>query len=252
MYAPRKNGFKKKRSSAKRANRRGGRKTANFTSLNIRGTTIGFRGRKVSRRAFKKHLWDSTLFKTHYRSLLTTASNVILPTNDVQSILFGLNMIRHTSNPFWTVAGGCLPSDTGVAVPTFIGDVILRGGVYTVTFFNDSPNEVKIKLWESYTVADPVLSILPVLPSTAWDPSATADFNAQIGKPYSNKTVLMDSNTSYTYSSRFNVQKIDPTTYTAEGRSPIIWVSIYNCGNSVANTVRVVREYNLSFSADAQ
>jgi len=252
VYAPRRNGTKKRKSSFKRASRRGGRRTADFTSLNTRGTSIGFRGRKVSRRAFKKHLWDSTLFKSHYRSVRAIAGDVVTQTNDVASTIFGLNMYKFDANPFWTSTGGAVTVDTGVTLPTFIGDIILRGGVYTATFANTSANDVKLNLYYTTTVPDPVITIVPTTSAISWDPSVTPDFNSQVGKPWMNKTVLLEGGNSYSISHRFKIQKIDQTTYIVEGLTPIIWVCLSNIGNSSANTIRVARSYNLSFSADAQ
>lgn len=248
----RRNGTKKRKSSFKRANRRGGRKTADFTGFNTRGTSIGFRGRKVSRSAFKKHLWDSTLFKSHYRSVRTTAGDVTSPANDVTCTITGLNMYKHDANPFWVAAGGGVSVDTGIALPLFIGDVILRGGVYTATFANTTANDMQLKLWFSTTVPDPVITIVPTNTALSWDPSMTPDFNSQVAKSWMQKTVIIEGGNSYSISHRFKIQKVDQTTYIVEGLTPIIWMSLSNLGHSTASVLRVVRSYNLSFSADAQ
>jgi len=250
VYAPRRNGAKK-RKTFKRRMRRGGKAIADYTSLNTKGTIIGFRGRKTSRRAFKKHLWYLTLFKPHYRSIFTVGSDISMPTNDVAVTIFGLNMYKLTTDPFWVVAGGLLAIDTGITPPLFSGDIILRGGVYTVTFANLSSNDIKLRLWVTKSVPDPAFTLVPSSASLSWDPSCSPDFNSQVGKVYDNRTVTIEGGNSYSFSKRFNVQKIDQVTYTLEGNSPIIYAAACNMGNSTANTLRVVKSYNLSFSADS-
>lgn len=250
VYAPRRGGFKKKRTFRKRMIKRGGKTVADFTSNALRGTTVGFRGKKTSRRAFRKHLWDSTLFKAHYRSLAVNSSNVATPANVTDAAIFGLNAYRLGAVPFWTAAGGALPIDAGVPVPVFGGDIILRGGVYSVTFYNPGPSDVRIVIWKTFTVADPNLALLPALSVVGWDPSVTADFTAQIAKPTWNKSVIIDVGSSYTLSDRFKIQKIDENTYGAEGRSPIYFCALSNVGSAISSLVNITRSYNLSFSAD--
>lgn len=231
--------------------KKGGRRTADFTSLNTKGTSVGFRGKKISRRVYRSYLWDSTMFKTHWRSLLTTAGDVTTPANDVAATVTGLNMYRHTTNPFWTTAGGGIVVDTGNTLPLFSGDIILRGGVYTCTFSNTTANDMVLKIWMSTTVGDPSLAIVPSTVPIGWDPSSSPDFNSQVAKTWEQKTVHIEGGNSYSISKRFKLQKIDSVTYGIEGLSPVIWMSIGNLGHSTASICRVARSYNLSFSADA-
>jgi len=248
----RRGNFKRRRTNNRRRFRKGGRRVADFTSLNTRGTTVGFRSKKVSRKTYNRHLWNSTLFATHYRSVRSIAGDVVMQTNDVVATIFGLNMYKFDANPFWTVTGGAVSVDTGIAVPAFIGDIILRGGIYTVTFANTSTNDIKLNIWMSTTVPDPVVTVVPASSTIAWDPSVSPDFNSQVAKTWMSKSVLIEGGNSYSITNRFKLQKIDQTTYIVEGRTPIIWVSAFNIGNSAANILRVVRSHNLSFSADAQ
>jgi len=251
VYAPNRSGFKKSRRTYKRKSMRA-KKTADFTSLATRATNTGFRGRKVTRRAFKKHLWDSTLFKPHYRSLITTSSTSTTPLNDVQCNIFGLNMYRHTVDPFWTALGGAIPIDVGVPIPTFTGNIILRGGVYSVTVVNQSTNDLRVNLFMTTSVARPNTALVPANFGSSWDPSCTAGFSAQMAKVYMTKSVIIEGGNSWNFSRRFNIQKIDLDTYANEGLTPFVFLSVTNVGSIVANAFRIVRSYNLSFSGDGQ
>lgn len=249
VMGPRRGGFKKRRTFRKR---RTGSKTKDFNSFATKGANLGFRGRKTSRRTYKKFLWDSTLFKTHYRSIFTTSGNVSTPADDVSSNVFGLNMIRHSPGlSFWLTAGGAVRVDTAGTMPLFNGDIILRGGIFSFTISNQNATDVRASIWLIQSVQDPDFVFEPANVSQLWDPSVSPDFVSHLGKPFVNRTILIEGGTSYTFTRRLNMQKIDQTTYNLEGRSPLIYLSISNVGQAAATTVRLTRSYNLSFSADA-
>jgi len=243
-------GAKKRKTTFKR--KRGSKSLADYTSLNTKGTSVGFRGRKTSRRQYKKWLWDSTLFKTHYRSLGAATATINTPANNTDMTLGGVDLYRFgLGNKFWTAGGGAITNDTGVALPLFIGDIILRGGVWAVTFHNPASTDVMVTVWEVFTIADPGLSVFPVLSVKGWDPSVSSDFSTLIGKSGRNRQVTIEGGNSYTITGRFKVQKIDQAVYELEGKSPWLFYSIANVGTAAAVGLNLVRTYNLSFSADA-
>jgi len=249
--------FKRRRFTRnKRIKRSGGRRTTDYTSLNLRGHAVGFRGRKTSRRAYKRHIWNSTVFKTHYRSILTlsTESDHVTPSSFVTGTLVFHNMYRTIgAEPFWTAAGGAQEIDQGDGVPEFGDEIILRGGKFTYTISNRSTNDIKVKLWRFTTGNNPDLTLIPgdLAPQDkAWDPSVIPDFYTQVGKPFMAREVVIEGGNSYTFVTRFKSQKIDQNAYENNSRSPYIMALVSNVGNSVANDFEVNRSYNLSFSGD--
>jgi len=113
VYAPRASGFKKRRSTFKRRSNRPKRNT-NYKSLSTAAQSTGFRGRKTSRRAYRKHLWNSTLFSTKYRSLGNFGSTVSTQASTTLGTVSLFNLLRFGTNAFWTTGGGLQPHDFGV------------------------------------------------------------------------------------------------------------------------------------------
>lgn len=251
--------FKKRRFAQKRrrfTKRTGGRRTLDYTGWNLKGHAVGFRGRKTSRAAFKRHIWNSTMFKDHYRSILTLASGFSTPANTTESRVLFFNMYESSgtgASPFWTTTGGAQPIDIGEGVPIFDG-VVLRGGKFEMTLANQSANDIKVKIYRITTGNNPDFTNAPG-PLTnvdqAWDPSVVPDFYNQIGKPFMSREVLIEGGNAYTFVTRFKSQKIDENAYELQARSPYLIVQIGNVGTSVANAFEIKRSYNVSFSGDA-
>lgn len=247
VYAPRRNGFKKRRTMRRRKAPR----QSNGTSLQTKGYGIQYRGKKTSRRVYAKHLWDSTLFKQHWRSLSSTSFNIVTTASNVTGTLTGINLWKNAGTSFFTAAGGTVLADTGAVVPTFIGDIILRGGRTEVTFYNSSATgDVRIKVFLLNTVTDPGFSIEPVSPPIGWDSTVSPDFAQQIGKTWMMKEVVIEQGNSWTYQMRHKLCKIDQLTYSIEGKSPLMYALLSNVGHIVPTTVVITKSYNLSFSGD--
>jgi len=253
VYAPRSNAFKKRKSTRRRNFRRkGGPRNVGYTSLNQKDHVFGFRTKKVSRRRFNNFLWNSTLFSTHYRSVLSALTAPVTPASGVTGTIFGINMHRIAANQFWTTAGGLIQTDAGVTAPTFKGDIILRGGQYEVQFQNSSSTlDIRIKIWLVKTVTNPDFTFEPTLPPIGWDPTSSPDFIKEIGKPFMAREVTLEQGNSYTMKGRFKLQKIDQTTYNSQGNSIVMYVMLCNVGHAVSTTVGILSSHNMSFSADA-
>ena len=138
----------KKRRTQYRRRQRGGNRTLDYTQQNTTGHAVGFRGRKTSRRAYKKHIWNSTIFKDHYRSIQTLQFTETTPaTFGTTGTIVQFNKYKNTTGEFWTAAGGAQDIDAGTTIPVFEGGVILRGGQWNLTIANQSGDDVKVKLW---------------------------------------------------------------------------------------------------------
>lgn len=251
VMAPRRGGFKKRKSSYKRRGPRPA-KIGNYSSLTTRGITMGFRTKKISRRAFNKHLWDSSTWMTKFRSLRANSTVHTTGATPLDGICFAQNMYRYSSVPFWQVGGGLQPHDFGITTALFNGDITLRGGVWRISFTNGSTvgDDVRIRLWVLRSVSNPAFTFMPATHVNGWDPTASPDLIKEIGKPYRQVEKLLEAGQTFTYEERFKLQKIDQIQYGVEGKSPIVIVSIENVGHANAVNVAVQRTYNLSFCGD--
>jgi len=245
--------FKRSRFIRKRRNtkRSGGRRTIDFTSLNTKGHAIGFRGRKTSRRVFNNHIWRSTTFNPHYRSVLTESAVFTTPASGNDGTIQFFNMYKFGGVGFGTAAGGAREIDVGAGVPTFEeSSFILRGGRYEMVIHNTGGQDIKVKLFRITTGNRPDFSIVPASDDSAWDPSVTPDFYNQIGKPFMAREVTINGGDQYVFSTRFKTQKIDGQAYLDDARSPYVCLLV-SCHQTASAPFLVAQSYNLSFSADA-
>jgi len=242
---------KRTRFARRKFTRKGGRKTVDFTSLNTRGHAVGFRGKKTSRRTFNKHIWNSTIFKPHYRSVLTQSIAFATPASTNDGTIQFFNMYQFGGVGFATVAGGAREIDAGAGVPTFEeSSFVLRGGRYEMVIANTSGQDIKAKIFRITTGNNPDFSIVGATEDSAWDPSVTPDFFNQIGKPFMTREVLINAGDQYVFSTRFKTQKIDGEAYANNARSPYICILVSNHTTGSANFI-VTQSYNLSFTGDA-
>lgn len=243
---------KRTRFAKRKFTRKGGRKTVDFTSLNTRGHSVGFRGKKTSRRTYNKHIWNSTIFKPHYRSVLTEDLNLSTPATGTDGTIQFFNMYQFAAGGFGTAAGGAREIDIGAGVPLFEpSSFVLRGGRYEITIANLDSSDIRVKLWRITTGNSPDFSIVGATEDAAWDPSVTPDFFIKVGKPFMSREVIIQGNDQYTFSTRFKTQKIDGEAYLDNARSPYICILVSNYTGSGATNFKVTQSYNLSFSADA-
>jgi len=235
----------------RRANRRGGKRTVDYTQQNTTGHTVTYRGRKVSRKAYKRHIWNSTIFKDHYRSIQTLQFTDTAPANfGTTGRLISFPMYRHTTGSFWEAAGGAQDLDAGTTVPTFQGGIILRGGLFRLVIANQTGDDVRIKMWQLTTGNNPDLTVIPVTPDAAWDPSITPDFYTEVGRPFLSREVTIEGGGAYTFQTRFKTQKIDEVAYSEDARAPFLIVMLSNINSNNASQCSFTHSYNLSFSAD--
>jgi len=254
VFAPRRNASKKRKGGFKRRARRGLR-MSDQTSLNTKGTSNGFRGRKTSRSTYLKHLWNSTLFATHWRTAISTSDSVITPATTTTGTFKAIQLMKGPALvPFYTAAGGLVPDDFGVGLPTFKGDIILRGGRWNFMIHNTSAAavDVRIRTWLVWTVDEPNFSYEPTgtLP-LLWEPSLQPDWNEKIGKVISSREVLLESGNNWSLSGKFKLQKIDQERYAGSGKVLLLVMEVMNIGIATAHGLSYTSSYNMSFSGDA-
>lgn len=251
--------IKRRRLIRRRRFTRRGRRLAGLTNRNSNPVSVGrFLTRKTPGRVYRRWLWQSTMDKSHYRSVGTAANTAATPANLTDASL----TVITPGNAFWTAAGGAQQEDTGVAVPTFIGDIVLRGGVSRLTVSNrvdpaglNNTDCVRVTVFTVWTNRDLPGFAFPATVPVGWDPSVFPDFQRH-GRVIGKREVLLkpDGEVMELYF-RHRIQKIDQNVYT-NGGSRLNWFVLNSqVGNSdagVPENVDIVNTINYSFSADAQ
>jgi len=149
-----------------RNNRRRGFGRSRASSYTTRSLTASnafrFRGKKLSKTAWRRHLIKDTLTEAHYRSIQTRLTTVLTPPaiTDCQSTVISA---LDSGNPFWKRNPAI---NQGLQVPEIIGGVftvptwgvigqdhpetiVIRGGRYWITAncqVNNDPCNVRVQL----------------------------------------------------------------------------------------------------------
>ena len=201
--------------------------------------------------------------KTHYRSYFAQTDNFATSATPAQCRVFYYPTIEFGAR-FWTPAGGAVGVDTAVAVPTFQDDIILRGGVITMTLCNDNeganPHDIRVRIW--LIVTDQTPGIGATVPpngsggvasnfSRDWDPSVVADSKKEFAKRIIlNREALVQNGETLVLRHRLRTQKIDQEDY-LDDNNKLFWVVAVSPNIGQANTFTCTASYNLSFSGDA-
>lgn len=242
--------FKKRR--ATNVGRR--RRSVTQTSQSAVGKFLPFRSKKISGRRWRNLLWTSTLQKAHYRSngaFAQTLTTGAIPTNKSVTLIEALD---NTVSTFWIGTGGAVALDEGAALPGFEGDIVIRGGKTSISFFNDSAlNPVEMEAFYVIPASRPNYFNFPATVNIGWDPSQIVEFSKDIGKIIYRTKFLLEPLATSTIDRRLRVQKIDQGAWT-DGTRPKWIVTARDFSGSAVLTTNVVTSsyFNLSFSADAE
>jgi len=249
--------FRSGRRMVRRGRRFGTRSMKGYSAQFGKSYTTTFRTRRIGLRRFRNHLWNSTLFKAHYRSIAGQSSIVSTPVNPVEATLVRTRALHNEVEQFYRVNGGITALDGTTLPPSFNGDITLRGGYARIAFSNNSlVDAVKVKVWACWINHSPDLTIVPIssLVPVEWDPSCFSDFN-QFGKVMMQKEgVLLPGSRPFEVTWRFRPQKIDDNTWAIEQGQQLYWVyslSQMQNTNLTGENVTVVKSFNVSLSADA-
>jgi len=243
-----KRGMRKRRRTFKRKSGR----SVNQTSKATHGSSLTFRSRKLSRRRFKKLLWNDTILSTHWRSLFAASTTIVTQTNSTTLTIATINPMRPSGVAFWTGAGGLRSTDIGVTPPLFSGDITVRGGMWGMNFRNTSSTlPVSMKLYLGRTIGNPTYS-LPASSTTGWDPSIEPDLTKLYGKSYYSTIIQLEPGETWKIERRIGIMKINQYDWQSiGGLSPFVLYTAANVGHSTATTINVDTYFNLSFAADA-
>lgn len=234
------------------------RRRAGIVSAQIGNVSgFGYRSKKISRKRYRRALWMDTMFKPHYRSILTT-SKTVNGQAGVQASTISWDIILPASTAFFTAGGGCVPKDSGVAIPGFSsGEFVVRGGVSTITFSNPSvADNIKVKVWKCYMKKNGTFGNLPAINSAVpngWDPTVAADFDQDAFMIRSFEFDLLPGSKSVTLHHRFKPHKLDYDSF-VNNQNKFFWLYTFSQTTDVdviPNNLIVVVDYNISFTGDA-
>lgn len=192
--------------------------------------------------------------KTKYRTNFAFTQGQATPANSAQVSIGIYDAFGNTASPFWTSGGGAIQSDVGVAVPTFTGDVVVRGGVLGIRITNQSadtqPQQVRVTLFrttDKQGVAPPGIANQPV----GFDVSQLVDFKTLYGKIMMTKTALLENSNVVECVFRMKVHKVDQYDYSQLTKRFYWAVSVGGTESAAASTATVTQYWNASFVADA-
>jgi hypothetical protein len=163
---------------------------------------------------------------------------------------------------FW--AAGVQPLNGGAAIPTFNGDVVLRGGIARLTVGAYPENVIlRVRVWAVWAEKKPDIDIYNGLNNTniqvEWDPSCLPDFSTSFGRILYSKQAVVPVGEVFEIVHRFKPQKIDQAVFRGQA-APLeaagnqLWwlLSITSLDvNGISSPVTCVNSWNLSFSSDA-
>ena len=237
-----------------RFRRRG--KTSSITARTLSGTNTAYRSRRIGGRRYRSMLWNSTLMRSHFRSVFDVATTLDTPIGETTA-----NYTRVTAFPSvapWLIGGGLQIIDFGSPAPTFSSDIIVRGGMIRCVMTNESNTDaMRVKAYLVWANNDPNLTTIPGsgTVSTMWDPSLIPDFK-EFGKIITSREALLlpGSNPLEIYH-RLRIQKIDQDVFVDRGGSQFYWY-IQVCRLASFNLItlprcKIVTSHNISIAGDA-
>jgi len=224
-------------------------------------TNIQYRSKKLSRRAYRRILWNTTIPLTHYRSSNTIVNSLNTPASFTSGTSGSFYADEDGSgNSFITTAGGLNSADLSV-VPVFTGqNIILRGGQMNCTLYNNVEDGTLHGDLIHYQIC--LLSLSNQFDKTTFDaltpgtfglPDEAADFRERFGTILLYKKGILKQEESVSIAYRDHVRKIDWHSYniSKKGSSKRLWwITIHNGFGNVAQNCRFRTGYSFSFVGD--
>lgn len=250
----------KTRTRRSRFARRRGRRTNSYTTRSSNANSFGFRSKRISRRAWARKLWDSTLQKSHYRSVAASLETINSVGNATIVQSYVAQAMDNTLGVFWTTAGGAIDVDGGT-MPLFTDDIVIRGGKVGVHLSNQDPQatdnlNVDVYLYElpnngTFNGTGLGTAAVPVTWPYGWDPTMFPEMQVQLGRLRMKKSVVLKEYENAVIEYRLRVKKIDTAAWIGEGSGRFFWLIVTgNPSNNNVGTLNVNRYFNLSFAGD--
>lgn len=229
-----------------------------------------FRRRRISRKRFKRLLWNNTITATKYKSYLAQSGTTATPaslTSATVGAYFAAGISNHAYEPFWTVNGGLTSlsqaigtiSDPTESSPTFNSDIVIRGGTLTLTICNntetaDANNDIVearvllIKTGPNWT-ANKSYFENAVIPGVSLR-GITRDEKSNLGYICLEKAFLIKDGESATVNYRLPCQKINVGDYMNERYAYLWYTVVANKFVATAQSCSVMTSHNITFCGD--
>lgn len=231
----------------------GGTRTVSAQAGNIVSTR--YRGTGMGNRAYGSELLRQTMFRPHYRSLLTTSFTQATPIGVNAATKTAIVSLLPIVNPFWTVAGGALPIDEAIGVPTFDeSTIVLRGGRSEVTVGVPGVDSVKLKVYLIKIKNNADMTGFNALTSvpTLWDPSHYTDFEQLFNIISAKEYIMLPGSRPLAFINTFHPKKIDWDSYRngQEHLAYVFTIQQLTDADVLPGSVIFTVSHSVSFSAD--
>lgn len=268
-------GRKKPRSKRRRVSkRRGGNRVTAWNTLTHKPVSTQMkRGRMLSRKAWKRTLWNQTITQPKYKSCATSVVSTTTPLGAATKTWAVISALSGSS-PFWTVAGGLQQINFGI-VPNLGVDLsycIIRGGTISMMVSSRLANidaiiiSIELRRLKQQTRnttdsanSNTAFDWLTAITGTARPLLATIDdmpdSGEYISRAYLQKTNVVIPGAMMTVDYRLPVERLDCAAFQRSARA-YVWVVSVSQQNDVGAAVETFEmnySHDLSFcpSADA-
>jgi len=241
----------------RRRTARRGRKTNAFTSQSGTGGGLTFKARKTSRSAYRKHLWDSTLYKEHYRSNAAVSFGISTNNNTTDLNVAAEIALKTGVNDFFIGAGGARSPDASVSLPLFNGNLIVRGGMIGMRICNNmdpvlaNTSSLHGTILLLKTTKNFVPANIPGTVQHGWDPSLIQDFDTRIGRILYRKNFLLRDAEAAVVEYRLKCEKIDINDFFGSFNTYLWLVLVGNTDGIISHQLTGTKYWNLSFVGDS-
>lgn len=202
-----------------------------------------YRMKKGSRRSFKKHLYESTKYAMHHRSVYSYAAGTISTpiSNDEKQVVYR-NFLPAN---FWLAAGGYNGTSTFSN-----GDLTIRGGIVRLALFNSSDVSLRVEVTKLFVkTATTDLTVVNGAQNSMWDLTLLNDYE-KFCVMNGRKTILISPNERVQLMWKLPIQKIDQSTFLTGYRNHAFLMAVH-APVSAIKTLEYTYGHNLSFVGDA-
>ena len=199
----------------------------------------------------KRNLLMDTRANSHYRSYGIQTGNVSSAAFSSQVNLVTIKPVSNGSAAFWTTSGGAQELDSGITVPSFSGDIILRGGKWTFNFTNTSNKTMKLYVYYVFTISRPDFTVIPATPFATWDPTLIPEFRDKVGKVQKSEVVILKNGEGVAWERRIPTMKVDQFTWDSDGNIPILILGVQNLEENTIIAGSAITGFNMSFAGDS-
>lgn len=222
------------------------------------------RKRRMSRRAYKRKLFNASADSFKHRSLNSNLIAESTPVSITQMRVVITGFITDSIGaPFWTTAGGLVPRHFDSATTSFGSqDLFVRGGRSTFTAFNGGTIPLTLTLWKMITRADSNIALsFPATVNAAWEPSlptfasatspdGTTEDPWRSYKFWGAETVILQPGQTFTRVAPIKSGKLSTRAHNLLDSRQFWLAGITDMDNAGTSPVTFLVSHNLSFTGD--